>query len=122
MKSIVKQTIKKRINLWTQPRSSSTSLMYSFKSRGDCSVVDEPLYAHYVNETNVYRPYKDALFNTQSTSFKHVKQQRQYSTSDDLLISMAKGASITGCTTNDEMVDKIIKAGSKLAINISEKI
>ena len=30
MKSIVKQTIKKRINLWTQPRSSSTSLMYSF--------------------------------------------------------------------------------------------
>ena len=120
MKSIVKQTIKKRINLWTQPRSSSTSLMYSFKSRGDCSVVDEPLYAHYVNETNVYRPYKDALFNTQSTSFKHVKQQRQYSTSDDLLISMAKGASITGCTTNDEMVDKIIKAGlltNKRAIN-----
>ena len=75
MKSIVKQTIKKRINLWTQPRSSSTSLMYSFKSRGDCSVVDEPLYAHYVNETNVYRPYKDALFNTQSTSFKQVKDE-----------------------------------------------
>ena len=43
MKSIIKQTIKKRINLWTQPRSSSTSLMYSFKSRGVCSVVDEPL-------------------------------------------------------------------------------
>ena len=35
-------TIKKRINLWTQPRSSSTSLMYSFKSRGNCSVVDKP--------------------------------------------------------------------------------
>ena len=49
--------------------------MYSFKSRGDCSVVDEPLYAHYVNETNVYRPYKDALFNTQSTSFKQVKDE-----------------------------------------------
>ena len=42
MKSIIKQTIKKRINLWTQPRSSSTSLMYSFKSRGNCSVVDKP--------------------------------------------------------------------------------
>ncbi len=63
----------KRINLWTQPRSSSTSLMYSFKARGDCSVVDEPLYAHFVQETNVYRPYREELFNSQSTNLQTVK-------------------------------------------------
>ena len=63
----------KRINLWTQPRSSSTSLMYSFKSRGDCSVVDEPLYAHFVQETDVYRPYREELFNSQSTNLQKVK-------------------------------------------------
>ena len=46
--------------------------------------------------------------------------KRSYSTSDDLLISMAKGASITGCKTNEEMVDKVVKAGllkNKRAIN-----
>lgn len=65
-------TAPKRINLWTQPRSSSTSLMYSFKSRGDCSVVDEPLYAHYVEKRNVYRPYRDQLLEAQSPNVDRV--------------------------------------------------
>ena len=55
-----------RINLWTQPRSASTSLMYSFKQRGDCLVVDEPLYAHYIAETGEQRPYQQQLFEEQS--------------------------------------------------------
>ena len=65
-------TAPKRINLWTQPRSSSTSLMYSFKSRGDCSVVDEPLYAHYVEKRNVYRPYREQLLQAQSPNIDSV--------------------------------------------------
>ena len=49
----------RRINLWTGPRSTSTSLMYAFHSRGDCAVFDEPLYAHYLVETGQDRPYRD---------------------------------------------------------------
>lgn len=38
----------KRINFWSSPRNISTALMYSFAQRDDMSVVDEPLYAHYL--------------------------------------------------------------------------
>ncbi|MEM9884581.1 MAG: hypothetical protein AAF849_01730 [Bacteroidota bacterium] len=38
----------KRINFWSSPRNISTALMYAFAQRDDCSVVDEPLYAHYL--------------------------------------------------------------------------
>lgn len=37
-----------RINLISGPRNISTALMYSFRSRSDTTVVDEPLYAHYL--------------------------------------------------------------------------
>lgn len=37
-----------RINLISGPRNISTGLMYSFRSRQDTTVVDEPLYAHYL--------------------------------------------------------------------------
>lgn len=38
----------RRINLWSSPRNISTALMYSFAQRSDTTVVDEPLYAHYL--------------------------------------------------------------------------
>ena len=41
----------KRINLWSSPRNVSTALMYSFAQRADTMVVDEPLYAHYLDKT-----------------------------------------------------------------------
>lgn len=41
-----------RINLWSSPRNISTALMYSFAQRKDITVVDEPLYAHYLTRTN----------------------------------------------------------------------
>jgi len=40
-----------RINLWSSPRNISTALMYSFAQRQDMTVVDEPLYAHYLTHT-----------------------------------------------------------------------
>lgn len=48
----------KRICLWSGPRNISTALMYSFAQRSDTKVVDEPLYAHYLNETDAddYHP------------------------------------------------------------------
>ena len=40
-----------RINLWSSPRNISTALMYSFAQREDTTVVDEPLYAFYLQHT-----------------------------------------------------------------------
>ena len=41
----------KRICLWSGPRNISTALMYAFAQRSDTTVVDEPLYAHYLTST-----------------------------------------------------------------------
>jgi len=41
----------KRINVWSSPRNVSTAFMYSFAQRKDTTVVDEPLYAHYLSKT-----------------------------------------------------------------------
>lgn len=42
----------KRINIWSSPRNISTAFMYSFAQRQDTTVVDEPLYAHYLSKTD----------------------------------------------------------------------
>lgn len=39
----------KRIQCWSGPRNVSTALMYSWRQRRDTTVVDEPLYAHYLS-------------------------------------------------------------------------
>lgn len=41
----------KRINVWSSPRNVSTAFMYAFAQRKDTTVVDEPLYAHYLSKT-----------------------------------------------------------------------
>lgn len=46
----------KRISMWSGPRNISTTLMYSFRSRNDTQVVDEPLYAHYLSTSAVKHP------------------------------------------------------------------
>jgi hypothetical protein len=48
----MEQNTLKRINLWSSPRNISTALMYSFAQRADTTVVDEPLYAHYLSNSN----------------------------------------------------------------------
>jgi hypothetical protein len=44
------------INLWSGPRNVSTALMYSFRQRSDTSVVDEPLYGHYLRVSGAEHP------------------------------------------------------------------
>lgn len=53
----------KRICVWSGPRNISTALMYSFAQRSDTTVVDEPLYAHYLTSTNAseYHPGADEV-------------------------------------------------------------
>ncbi len=56
-----------RINLWSSPRNVSTAMMYSFRQRSDTTVVDEPLYAHYLATTGRDHPGRDEVLATQST-------------------------------------------------------
>ena len=48
-----------RISIWSGPRNISTALMYSFRERADTTVVDEPLYAHYLATTGIWHPGTD---------------------------------------------------------------
>ncbi len=45
-----------RVNCWSGPRNISTALMYSFRQRADTTVLDEPLYAHYLRVTGRDHP------------------------------------------------------------------
>lgn len=55
-----------RISVWSGPRNISTALMYSFAQRQDTKVFDEPLYAHYLNNSKAraYHPGADAILST----------------------------------------------------------
>ncbi len=45
-----------RIAMWSGPRNISTAMMYSFASRTDCAVCDEPFYAFYLNNSGITHP------------------------------------------------------------------
>ena len=64
-----------RINLWSCPRNVSTAFMYSFGQRADTSVVDEPLYAHYLSNSTVVHPCRDEILASQFQSGKKVVEE-----------------------------------------------
>ena len=45
-----------RVAMWSGPRNLSTAMMYSFASRNDCTVWDEPFYAAYLAATGLIHP------------------------------------------------------------------
>lgn len=45
-----------RIAMWSGPRNLSTALLRSWENRPDTTVLDEPLYAHYLAETGLEHP------------------------------------------------------------------
>ena len=47
-----------RIAMWSGPRNLSTAMMYSFGSRTDCAVWDEPFYAAYLAKTGLDHPMR----------------------------------------------------------------
>ena len=48
--------------------------MYAFHHRGDTEVVDEPLYAYYLQETGLEHPGREEILASQSTDFHVVLQ------------------------------------------------
>lgn len=61
-----------RISLWSGPRNVSTALMYSFRQRSDTTVVDEPLYAHYLVRSGVDHPGRDDVLAGQDNDGERV--------------------------------------------------
>lgn len=50
-----------RLSVWSGPRNVSTALMYSFRQRPDTTVVDEPLYGHYLKATGADHPGEEEV-------------------------------------------------------------
>jgi len=51
----------KRISMWSGPRNISTAMMYFFHHRGDCCVIDEPFYGHYLKVTGLDHPGREEV-------------------------------------------------------------
>lgn len=47
--------------MWSGPRNISTAMMRSWGNRPDTAVCDEPLYAHYLQQTGKRHPGRDAV-------------------------------------------------------------
>lgn len=64
-----------RLAVWSGPRNLSTALMRSFGNRPDTLVVDEPLYAHYLERTGLDHPLRDAVIAAGETDWRCVAEQ-----------------------------------------------
>lgn len=66
----------KSICLWSGPRNISTALMYSFAQRPDTVVFDEPLYGHYLHNSNAksYHPGAEEVLASMETNGDKVIQ------------------------------------------------
>ncbi len=53
--------------MWSGPRSLSTAMMYSWRQRADTTVVDEPLYAYYLERSGREHPDRVETLASQRT-------------------------------------------------------
>lgn len=65
----------KRISMWSGPRNVSTAFMYSFHHRGDCEVVDEPYYAHYLKYSGIDHPMREEILASQEQDAEKVTER-----------------------------------------------
>jgi hypothetical protein len=61
-----------RIAVWSGPRNISTALMRAWENRPDTVVVDEPLYAHYLDVTGLDHPGRDEVVDDGETDWRRV--------------------------------------------------
>jgi len=62
----------RRIAMWSGPRNISTALMRSWGNRPDTFVCDEPLYAHYLLQTDATHPGADEVIRSQENDWRKV--------------------------------------------------
>ena len=56
-----------RVAMWSGPRNISTAMMRAFENRPDTVVVDEPLYAAYLDRTGLDHPVREEVIASQPT-------------------------------------------------------
>jgi len=61
-----------RIAAWSGPRNISTAMMRAWENREDCVVSDEPMYAHYLQVTQLDHPARDEVIAAGDTDLQHV--------------------------------------------------
>lgn len=61
--------------MWSGPRTVSTALMRSWENRPDTVVVDEPLYAFYLDRTGIDHPGRAEVIASQPVSWRTVLRQ-----------------------------------------------
>jgi Sulfotransferase domain len=61
-----------RIAMWSGPRNISTAMMRAWENRGDCAVIDEPLYAHYLAQTGLGHPGREQVIAAGETDWRKV--------------------------------------------------
>jgi hypothetical protein len=61
-----------RIAMWSGPRTVSTALMRAWENRPDTVVVDEPLYAFYLDRTRVDHPGRAEVIASMPTDWREV--------------------------------------------------
>jgi len=61
-----------RLAMWSGPRNISTAMMRAWENRGDCAVVDEPLYAHYLAHSGLEHPGHERIIAAGQTDWRKV--------------------------------------------------
>jgi hypothetical protein len=61
-----------RMAMWSGPRNISTAMMRAWENRGDCAVIDEPLYAHYLAQTGLDHPGREEIIAAGETDWRKV--------------------------------------------------
>jgi len=64
-----------RIAMWSGPRNVSTALMRAWETRADTVVVDEPLYAHYLQETGREHPGREEIIDAYDADWRRVAKR-----------------------------------------------
>ncbi|HEX8678487.1 MAG TPA: hypothetical protein VF683_00895 [Chthoniobacterales bacterium] len=64
-----------RIAMWSGPRNISTAMMRAWGNRPDTLVVDEPLYAFYLQRTNAEHPGRDEVITAGQTDWRKVVER-----------------------------------------------
>ncbi|MDQ3352079.1 MAG: HAD family hydrolase [Actinomycetota bacterium] len=60
------------LSMWSGPRNISTAMMRAWENRPDCFVVDEPLYAAYLQATRLDHPGRDEIIAAGETDWRAV--------------------------------------------------
>lgn len=65
----------RRLAMWSGPRNISTALLRAFENRADAAVVDEPLYAFYLERTEKLHPGREAILASQPRDWRVVLER-----------------------------------------------